>query len=155
MHLTGRGSFAKKLQEIGFGSLLSNVSNHSPMICWRVCSLVDHVRYVALNTFSVLQFFSIANYLYRIRNIRESRKAANLDETGFTPGRDLIGCRGPRVISASHFRAGIPWPQFRYINRISLLFTLFGNRCSELPAAVFFRGTERQQCPMEFVWRRF
>lgn len=59
-----------------------------------------------------------------------------MDETGFSPSRDLKVTRNSRLITATNYRAVIPRADSRYIPRISVLMAIFGDFNSSLPSSV-------------------
>lgn len=70
-------------------------------------------------------------------HIRKERRVYNLDETGFTPGRDLAGCRQRRVASAKDNRPIVPKLAFRYKNRVSIIVSIFAGGTAIHPVAIF------------------
>lgn len=70
------------------------VEPHKPELANKIARPVDHTREAAFNPFIVGQFFATVNILYERLGMNCAEQVANLDKSGYTPGREL--CRGYR-----------------------------------------------------------
>lgn len=100
---------------------------------------VDHAREAAFNSFTIGQFFAQVSILYEQLDIRRPGQVANLDESGFTPGRDLCGGAKHRVVTPAGVRASLAKPNFKYAHRVTILAAIFADG-SHVSPAVVFRG---------------
>lgn len=75
------------------------VKRHDDELSNHVSLPVDYGRVASFNAFNVGQFFAQVKLLYETLRIVAGNQICNLDETGFTPGRDLCGSHNHRVIT--------------------------------------------------------
>lgn len=129
---------------------------------------VDNVRYVAFNAFTVGSFFAQVSLVYQNYKIRSPSQVFNLDETGFSPGRDVIGMKCSRVITEVGASAVTPKLSFNYTNRVSIIVCVCASGTSVAPGIVFkgvreptlssgamsARVTQLVKEPWSVYWRR-
>lgn len=109
---------------------------HRHRISYKVSRPVHHIRVVSFNAHIITHFFAQVSVLFQSKSIKSDQQIVNLDETGFTRGRDIHGTSSERVVTVAARRATQPHVSFRYNNRISLLLAIFADGCSVLPAVV-------------------
>lgn len=115
------------------------VARHKEKLANNMSRPVDAVRCKAFNAFNIGQFFAQVNLLYDTLSIKKPCQVCNLDETGFSPGRDIVGMSGKRVITQQGIRAVCQMPSFKYQHRITVLACVFADG-SPIAPAVVFRG---------------
>lgn len=98
---------------------------------------VDLVRVMAFNGVTLSNFFAQVQQAFETYGITSASQVLNLDETGFTPGRDMNGLAPERLITNAKCRAVWSRLSFRYENRISLLLCVGADGQEYAPAAVF------------------
>jgi len=76
---------------------------------------------LSFNAECVAEFFAQVEHYYQKYNITEGWQVFNLDETGFTPGRDLDGSGRHGVVTTIGNRAVTSRVTFQYEHRISVL----------------------------------
>lgn len=117
----------------------SFIKRHSKELSRLKSRPVEHQRVLAFNGDHVGNFFAQVRLIYKTYKISEAWQVLNLDETGFTPGRDLKGTTPQKCITKAGNRAVWPQVSFKYTNRISLLFAI-GADGQEYSPAVVFKG---------------
>lgn len=81
-------------------------------LAYKVSRPVDYVRYRFYNSISVSYFFAQVIIFYRMRKILGPSLICSIDDTGFTPGRNLNYKKRTLVVAATDTRAVILCPQF-------------------------------------------
>lgn len=124
------------------------VQRHKPEIANKIARIVDNTREAAFNWFTLGQFFAQVNVLYKRLGINRAEHGANLDGTGYIPGRDL--CKGyrNRVVTEAGVHALIAKPKFKYPHSITVLATVFADE-SKVSPAEFFRGEREKRFSSE------
>lgn len=90
--VTGKGDGRCKLNSCKFSPrwTVCFVEHNNCHLAPKVTGLVDHARCIAFNNFAMQQFFAQVALSYQDFNFKKPSQACDLDETGFTPGRDLV-----------------------------------------------------------------
>lgn len=76
------------------------MSHHSNGFYFFVVRSTDQLRLQFWNGETLALFFAQVVLVYGVYNIKYSQKEYNLDETGFSTGRDLSGTNGKRVLKS-------------------------------------------------------
>lgn len=131
--------YRKRLQAMKFSHhwFSSFIGRHDETLSKLMSRPVDRVRVMAFNAVTLSSFFAQVKLAYHKYNIVHPWQVLNLDETGYTPGRDLNGKVPERVVTKSGHRAVWPRVSFKYENRISILLCVGADGMEYLPAAVF------------------
>lgn len=115
------GAGLKTVRLGGFGFQCSSKDRNKTYLYRNVARHVGHIRYVAFNATTIYLFFAQVQIVYVSKTISESVQVCNLDETGFTSGRDLFGFNNHLVFTDSNTSAVIPRTNFMYSHRVSVL----------------------------------
>lgn len=91
---------------------------------------------MTFNVSAVEQFFAQVALVFSSFNITKASQVGNLNETGFTPGKNMAGTRHRRVMTAAYRPACYPRPNFKRVHRITILATVSASFVSIAPAAV-------------------
>jgi len=113
------------------------VSRHAKIISHIAARPVEHVRLMAFNVESIAEYMAQVELAYSKYSIKEAWQILNLDETGFSPGRDLTGKTAHKVIASAG--KGATWSNvgFKYPHRISFLACVSAAGDTFLPAPIF------------------
>lgn len=134
----------KRLKKGKFGKewVCAFVAGHAEKLSGKVSRSVDYIWYLSFNDFTVLNLFEQITIVHNSRKIIRPSQICNLDETGFTPGRNLDGVQKARVVTPSKLRDVTLRAEFSYNICISVLVAIFADGHGVLPAVVFKGGRE-------------
>lgn len=100
------------------------------------CPLYN-VRYTTSNTYRISLCFGKVQIVYQTLSITELSQSCNLDNTGFTPGRNVIRLQTHRIIAAIPSQGVTSHTHFTYNNLIPCLIPVFCNIKKVKPVFVF------------------
>lgn len=117
----------------GTGSI--SFSKGTEKICETVYSVTSTSRYITFNSFTMGIKYAQASLLHSVYGIARVWQVYNLDEMGFSPGRDVATTQTNLVVTDGNRPVFVPKFNFLYTNRIFVLVCIKTNG-SHLSAAV-------------------
>lgn len=129
------------------------LSRHSEKLNCFVARPVDQLQLQCFNYESLAVLFAQVSLVYNQYDIKCRGQLYNLDETWFSPGRDLCGTKGKRVVTSAGVTAVWARVKFQYTKRISVL--LCFNMCGSINrVSCCIHGDSREQDQQRITRRK-